>query len=141
MRALIENLQVPNVWVLFEHSLTSFYYITNPLTCLVGDAAHATTPHQGAGAEMCIEDVYILSGLISLCHSKADFEKAFYAYDKVRRPQSQKLVATSKEAGMLWEFEDPAVGDDLEALKQNATQRMDWIWDHDIVKDLERLEA
>jgi salicylate hydroxylase len=86
---------------------------------------------------MCIEDVFVLSSLLSRCNSKADLTCAFRAYDAVRRPRSQKLVKTSREAGMLWEFEGLDVGDDLEALEKNAVKRMDWIWDHDITKDLE----
>nr|GFD54924.1 hypothetical protein [Tanacetum cinerariifolium] len=62
---------------------------------------------------------------------------AFEAYDTVRRPRSQQLVKTSKEAGMLWDFEGEGVGDDLEALERNATTRMGWIWDHDIDLDLQ----
>lgn len=86
---------------------------------------------------MCIEDVYILSHLLSKCHSKDDLPAVFQAYDAVRRPRSQKLVKTSREAGMLWEFEGEGVGDDLEAFEENAVNRMSWIWDHDISKDLE----
>lgn len=87
---------------------------------------------------MGIEDVYILSELLSQCTSKSDIAKAFHAYDAVRRPRSQKLVKTSREAGMLWELEGEGVGDDLEALKQNALTRMNWVWDHDITEDLTR---
>lgn len=90
---------------------------------------------------MCIEDVYILSGLLSECKSKADIRKAFKAYDAIRRPRSQKLVQTSKEAGELWEFESFHVRDDLEALERNAVNRMDWIWDHDITQDLSRAKS
>jgi len=135
---IMENLHKPDIWALFNHPPASTYYSTKPLICLVGDAAHASTPHQGAGAGMCIEDVWILSQVLSQAHSKADLGKAFCAYDATRRPRSQKLVKTSKEAGMLWEFEGEGVGDDLEALEQNAKARMDWIWDYDIMEDLER---
>ncbi|KAF2818404.1 salicylate 1-hydroxylase-like protein [Ophiobolus disseminans] len=136
--SIMENLQKPDIWALFNHLPASTYYSTKPLICLVGDAAHASTPHQGAGAGMCIEDVYVLSRVLAQCHSRADLEKAFHAYDAVRRPRSQKLVKTSREAGMLWEFEGEGVGADLEALEQNALKRMEWIWDHDIVEDLEK---
>ncbi|XP_014562683.1 hypothetical protein COCVIDRAFT_83369 [Bipolaris victoriae FI3] len=138
VRTIMENLQKPDIWALFDHPPAPTYYSTKPLLCLVGDAAHASTPHQGAGAGMGIEDVYILSELLSQCTSKSDIAKAFHAYDAVRRPRSQKLVKTSREAGMLWELEGEGVGDDLEALKQNALTRMNWIWDHDITEDLTR---
>jgi salicylate hydroxylase len=136
VRTIMGNLQSPDIWALFDHPPASTYYSTKPLICLVGDAAHATTPHQGAGAGMCIEDAYILSNLLSQCTSKTELIGAFRAYDAVRRPRSQRLVKTSKEAGMLWEFEGEGVGDDLEALEQNAIKRMDWIWDYDITEDL-----
>jgi salicylate hydroxylase len=138
VRNIMSNLQKPDIWALFDHPPASTYSTTKPLICLVGDAAHASTPHQGAGAGMCIEDVYILSELLSQCQTKGDLERAVHAYDAVRRPRSQKLVKTSREAGQLWEFEGEGVGDDLDAFEKNATTRMSWIWDHEIVKDLER---
>jgi salicylate hydroxylase len=138
LRTIMETLPKPDIWALFNHLPAPTYYTTKPMICLVGDAAHATTPHQGAGAGMCIEDVYIISELLSQCQSKLEIAKAFFSYDAIRRPRSQKLVKTSREAGMLWEFEGEGVGDDLAALKQNAVKRMDWIWDHEILDDLER---
>ncbi|KAF2621928.1 salicylate 1-hydroxylase-like protein [Macroventuria anomochaeta] len=140
VRALMSHMQSPDIWALFNHPPTSTYYRSDPLVCLVGDAAHASTPHQGAGAGMCVEDAYILSQVLSTCHSKEDLGIAFNAYDAVRRPRSQKLVKTSREAGMLWDFESEGVGDDLEALERNATTRMGWIWDHDIGVDLAKAE-
>jgi salicylate hydroxylase len=136
VRAIMASLQKPDIWALFDHPPAPIYYSAKPLVCLVGDAAHASTPHQGAGAGMGVEDVYILSELLSQCNAKSDIEKAFHAYDAVRRPRSQNLVKTSREAGMLWDLEGEGVGDDLEALKQNALTRMNWIWDHDILGDL-----
>lgn len=136
VRAIMESLQKPDIWALFNHPPAPIYYTSKPLLCLVGDAAHASTPHQGAGAGMCIEDAYILSELLSQSHTKSDLQKAFHAYDAVRRPRTQKLVKTSREAGMLWDLEGEGVGDDLEALERNATTRMSWIWDHEISNDL-----
>jgi len=133
---IIENMQKPNIWALFYHLPAATYYTTKPLICLVGDAAHASTPQQGSGAGMCIEDVHVLSELLSACRQKEQLTNVFHAYDAVRRPRSQKLVATSKEAGKLWEFEGEGVGDDLDALRSNALSRMDWVWDHEISEDL-----
>lgn len=137
VRAIMESLQKPDIWALFNHPPAPTYYMSKPLVCLVGDAAHASTPHQGAGAGMCIEDAFILSELLSQSNTKSDLQKAFCAYDAVRRPRTQKLVKTSREAGMLWDFEGEGVGDDLEALERNATTRMSWVWDYEIRDDLE----
>lgn len=137
VRTLMANVQSPDIWALFNHPPASTYYCMDPLVCLVGDAAHASTPHQGAGAGMCVEDAYILSQLLSKCRSTQDLRTAFEAYDAVRRPRSQELVKTSREAGQLWDFEGEGIGDNLQALETNATTRMSWIWDHEISVDLE----
>ncbi|KAI8935615.1 hypothetical protein NX059_007144 [Plenodomus lindquistii] len=138
VRSVMDNLQKPDIWALFDHPPASTYYRSEPLICLVGDAAHASTPYQAAGAGMCIEDAYILSQLLSQCRSKGDMKKAFAAYETVRRPRSQKLVETSREAGMLWEFKGEGVEDDIDALERNALERMAWIWDYDIGEDLDK---
>jgi salicylate hydroxylase len=69
--------------------------------------------------------------------SAEGLEKAFRAYDEVRRPRALKLVETSRQAGVLWDLEG-VEGADLEAFERNACGRMGWIWDHDIETDLER---
>lgn len=125
-----------DIWALFNDPPSATYYGLSPRICLLGDAAHATTPHQGSGAGMCIEDCYILGRLIAEVSGAQDLGKAFRAYDEVRRPRTQKLVRTSREAGMLYEFE--AEGDDLEAIEKNFKSRMNWIWDVDLQKDLEK---
>lgn len=127
-----------DVWALFDHPPAPTYYGTRPRVCLVGDAAHATTPHQGSGAGMGIEDCYILGNLIGEANSVEDLDRAFSAYDQVRRPRTQKLVTTSREAGRLWDFEGEGVGDDLDALERNMKARMHWIWNIDLEAELER---
>lgn len=136
VKAIIENMEKRDIWALFNDPPAPTYYGTNPRICLLGDAAHATTPHQGAGAGMCIEDCFILSSLIGEAKNLQDLDKVFRVYDEVRRPRTQKLVKTSKEAGMLYDFE--LEGDDLEAIEKNFKSRMGWIWDADMQHDLEK---
>lgn len=138
VRALMENVQSPDIWALFNHPPASTYYSLDPLICLVGDAAHASTPHQGSGAGMCIEDAWILSQVLASCRTRKDLKRAFHAYDLVRRPRSQQLVKTSREAGMLWDMEGEGIEGDLVALERDAVTRMSWIWDHQIEGDLQK---
>ena len=136
--AIVSAMERHDVWALFDHPPAPTYYGTRPRICLVGDAAHATTPHQGSGAGMGIEDCYILGNLIGQANSVEDLNKAFKAYDEVRRPRTQKLVTTSREAGRLWDFELEGHEDDVDALQRNMENRMQWIWNHDLRADLER---
>ncbi|KAI0017063.1 mannitol 1-phosphate dehydrogenase 2 [Xylariomycetidae sp. FL0641] len=137
--ALVSAMEKPDIWALFNHEPAPTYYSTNPRICLVGDAAHASTPHQGAGAGMGIEDCYILSNLIAEAKDLAGLDKAFKAYDEIRRPRTQKLVETSREASTLYDFE--LKGDDLDAIEQDMKQRMGWIWDIDLPAELEKAKS
>jgi salicylate hydroxylase len=138
VKAIVSAMERQDAWALFDHPSAPTYYGTAPRICLVGDAAHATTPHQGAGAGMCIEDCYILGNLLGEARSVADLDKVFKAYDEVRRPRTQGIVTTSREAGKLWDFELEGVMDDLDLLEQNMGNRMGWIWNVDIAADMER---
>ena len=82
MRRFIDIFQLmerPDVWALFDHPPAPTYY--KGRLALLGDAAHASTPHQGAGAGQAIEDSYILSNLLGQVNSAEDLENAFRAYD------------------------------------------------------------
>ena len=58
---------------------------------------------------------------------------ALAAYDEIRRPRVQRVVSTSREAGVLVAMKQPGVGDDVEKIRENLETRMNWIWDHDLV--------
>jgi salicylate hydroxylase len=126
---IISNVQKPNIWALFMHPPAPYY--SKGRICLLGDAAHASTPHCGAGAGMAIEDSYVLSGLVGEETLDGDLEAAFRAFDAVRRERSQKLVTESKRQAIIYEFESE-IGDDKEKLRDEMTKRMHWIWDEDL---------
>ena len=123
-----------DVWALFEHLPSPTYY--KGRLCLLGDAAHASTPHQGAGAGQAIEDAFILSNLLGQVASVDDITQSFKGYDSVRRLRSQRVVTTSKEAGCLYEMENEEVGSDLDKARDNLLARYDWIWRNDLKAQL-----
>ncbi|KZM22605.1 Salicylate 1-monooxygenase [Ascochyta rabiei] len=133
VQKIVGAMEKPDIWALFMHPPCKTYY--KGRLCLLGDAAHATTPHQGAGAGMCIEDSYILANLINEVNDVGDLERAFKAFDQVRRERTQKNVTTSKEAGMLYDFE--LHGDDLDKIEESYLSRMQWIWEIDLEDQLE----
>ncbi|KAH7378750.1 mannitol 1-phosphate dehydrogenase [Pyrenochaeta sp. MPI-SDFR-AT-0127] len=133
VQKIVGAMQKPDVWALFMHPPCSTY--TKGRVCLLGDAAHATTPHQGAGAGMCIEDSFILANLIKEANGVDDVERAFRVFDQVRRERSQKNVTTSYEAGQLYDFE--LHGDDLDKIEESFLSRMGWIWNVDLEQQLQ----
>lgn len=122
----------PSQWAIFEHPPISAF--SRSRVALLGDAAHASTPHQGAGAGQAIEDAHVLAELLGdeRVVTAADVVAAFKAYDEVRRPRSQKVVTTSKENAYLLCLCMEEVGDDEEKLKKTFNERMRWLWDLDV---------
>ena len=67
-------------------------------TLLIGDAAHATTPHLASGAGMAVEDALVLAEVI---RTEATIEAAFAAYEKRRYERCRLVVETSVRIGEL----------------------------------------
>ena len=125
------------MWALFDHAPATSYYKSG--IAIMGDAAHASTPHQGAGAGQAVEDALIMCELLADSHIQrpVDISRAFHAYDSVRRLRSQRVVASSRAAGELYGFQGPA-GDDLDLIKADLLERYQWIWDDDMHGQLHR---
>ncbi len=69
-----------------------------------------------------------------------EIERAFHAYDAVRRPRSQKVVATSRDAAKIYEFEDEKLGTDLDMIKRTLEMRYNWIWNVDLPQQLKKAQ-
>lgn len=122
-------------WALFDNQHKAKYY--RGRVCLLGDSAHATTPHLGAGAGMAMEDSYVLSRLLGDCESIEDVESAFEAYDETRRPRSQELVRLSRLSGLTYSFLDGNVESDVTKMQNAMQDRYNWLWDADLEEVLE----
>ena len=109
---------------------------TKGKTCVIGDAAHAMTPWQGAGAGQAIEDAFILQSLLGKIKETHDIAAAFKAYDAVRRPRSQQVAASSRGTGMIFTGQDEAIGMDPDKLRKALESR--WKFIHEV--DLEKME-
>ena len=136
IQKVLRLMGTPDIWALFEDPPAESY--CKGRVCMTGDAAHASTPHQASGAGMAIEDAYVLSNLLGQVGDFSHIESAFRAFDAVRRGRTQKLVATSHEAGELWAFELEGVGDDVAKFSDNLDKRMHWIWNEDLEADVEK---
>lgn len=65
---------------------------------LLGDAAHAMTPHLGQGACQAIEDAVVLGGLLE---EHGDVDEALLEYDRVRRPRAREVARMSRLSGRI----------------------------------------
>jgi 2-polyprenyl-6-methoxyphenol hydroxylase-like FAD-dependent oxidoreductase len=67
---------------------------------LVGDAAHATSPHVGQGGAMAIEDAIVLAEEVS----GGDLDAALTRYAERRYPRCREIWEISRQIG-TWEIE------------------------------------
>jgi salicylate hydroxylase len=117
---------------MLDHPPAPTYYSGN--IAILGDAAHAMTPWQGAGGGQAIEDSVVLAALLGQVRRKEHFTHAIAAYDAVRRPRSQKVVSTSRETLGLYALNDGVANGDSDEWLGKWNGRLDWIWKVDIAK-------
>lgn len=123
-------------WAMFHSPHEKPYHRGS--VCLLGDAAHATTPHMGAGAGMAIEDAFILGRLLGAATSSADLPHVFKAYDAVRRPRTQQVVKESKDNVARYQAIASAEGVDLERLKGESHAEFGKIFSFDLDESLSK---
>ena len=71
--------------------------------CLIGDAAHATTPNMGQGACQSIEDAYAIAQSLKEDESPTAFAK----YQKSRIAKAHKVVNMSRMIGNIGHWKNP----------------------------------
>lgn len=101
---------------------------------IIGDAAHASTPHHGAGAGFGMEDVAVLKGLfqelLELGGGVEELEHVFAQFDASRRERDQWLVQSSRRAADL--YESRLEGMDAEEMRRDIEARQEICWGFDI---------
>jgi len=65
-------------------------------TLLIGDAAHATSPHAGQGASLALEDAMVLGRLMA---DRQELGMTFQNFEHERRPRAEKIVAIARRNG------------------------------------------
>ncbi|WP_267643913.1 FAD-dependent oxidoreductase [Haloarchaeobius amylolyticus] len=64
--------------------------------CLIGDAAHATSPHVGQGASLAMEDAVVLAKCL---RDVEEVPQAFETFESLRRDRVEEIVEISRETG------------------------------------------
>ena len=65
-------------------------------TLLIGDAAHATSPHAGQGASLALEDAMRLGCLM---REGGELGQIFQAFEQERRARAERIVAIARRNG------------------------------------------
>nr|XP_036578117.1 salicylate 1-monooxygenase SalA [Colletotrichum truncatum]KAF6785281.1 salicylate 1-monooxygenase SalA [Colletotrichum truncatum] len=137
VQALVETLpEEMSVWALFDTLDHPLHTFADGGIVLVGDAAHASTPHFGVGAGIGVEDALALATVLECAvtaiktkqvRAHAALTAAFKAFDSVRRERSQWVVTNSRYQGKASKWLAPDAGPNLETFMRDTQSRYDKI--------------
>ncbi|KAG0160801.1 hypothetical protein PDIDSM_8331 [Penicillium digitatum] len=123
MEMLDDRLDKWGIFDLFDNPVTS-YVSEKGFIGLIGDAAHASAPHHGAGAGCAIEDALAIA--VALEDAAAILQKssdavarknlvlkaALSTYQDIRHERTQWVVQSSRFIGEMYEWQVPEIGSD-----------------------------
>lgn len=102
--------------------------------CLMGDAAHATSPYAGQGAAMALEDAIVLSMCI---RDISDLTYAFTKFEELRKDRVEQIVKMSLQNGELMNASNPIkkmFRDKMLSvvLNKSIVKKLDWLFSYTI---------
>ncbi|KAJ7648636.1 hypothetical protein DFH06DRAFT_1209241 [Mycena polygramma] len=140
-QALIHCVERPLRWAI--HTVKPLRSFVSGPVVLIGDAAHAMTPHQGSGAGQAIEDAYILA--TALGHrstTRQTLARTLHIFDEIRRPAATAVVESSRMNGRYFSFETDGVDfdrysgpkqwDKLQKLSHAIVKNWEWTWESSV---------
>jgi 2-polyprenyl-6-methoxyphenol hydroxylase-like FAD-dependent oxidoreductase len=96
IKEIVNNISVVNFYPVYRLPPGGIW--SKGRCLLIGDAAHAMSPHAGQGVSMALEDVFLLSRLLE--DPKRPLNNVFEIYERIRRPRINdifKLAAQNAE--------------------------------------------
>ncbi|TCB81571.1 salicylate 1-monooxygenase [Acinetobacter sp. ANC 4173] len=140
-QALLNLIDRPTIWALHQIAPLTTYQNKTQNVILIGDAAHAMLPHQGAGAGQGLEDALILANL--LAHPQLSIKNLTSVskiYEEIRLDRAVKVQYTSQESGEIYELYSKNYPS-FEDVGLHLAHRFDWLWQHSLEQDIENANA
>lgn len=137
VQALLERVEAPYLWGLFRHPVAARWH--GPGAAILGDAAHATLPFLAQGANMALEDAWVLAEALGAVDKP---DKAFARYQAARQPRVSRIVAEASANATRYHLSGlpRLVGyTGLRLISRTApgvlTKRYDWLYRTDVTAE------
>ena len=134
LRGVLARVETTNLWGLFRTVVAPRWQ--DGRLALVGDAAHPTLPFLAQGANLAIEDAYVLA---RVCDEDRDRGAALARYQAARAPRVARAIAAANANARNYHLRGGArrvahLG--LAMLGRVAPERflgrLDWLYGHDV---------
>jgi salicylate hydroxylase len=134
---LVENVKL---WGLFRHPVADTW--GDEGIALLGDAAHPTLPFLAQGANLAIEDAYVLAE----CCAAGDLAAGLQRYQSLRKARVGKAIATANANAVNYHLRGARrtashlILKGIGAVAPDAfINRLSWLYDHDVTAASSRL--
>lgn len=135
VRALLDRVETVHLWGLFRHPVAAHWHRAG-VAALIGDAAHPTLPFMAQGANMALEDAWVLAAMLA---ADDDTARALAAFQAARRDRCMRIVAAASRNARNYHLRFPPLRMAAHsALRlggwlapQRILSRFDWIYGYD----------
>ncbi|MDJ0826930.1 MAG: FAD-dependent monooxygenase [Rhodobacter sp.] len=136
VRDWLERVETVHLWGLFRHPVAARWH--DDRTAILGDAAHPTLPFLAQGANMALEDAWVLAA----CLAERPVAEALALYQARRRPRVLRVIAAANANARNYHLRNPLVrGLAHTALRLGgalapgaALRRFAWLYGHDVTE-------
>jgi salicylate hydroxylase len=137
IRDLLADVKAPNLWGLFRHPVAKHWH--QDALALLGDAAHPTLPFLAQGANLALEDAYVLARCLA---EEPETLAALAAYQTARKPRAARVVEAANDNATNYHLRPGpmrfAAHTALRAASRYAphvvANRYRWIHTHDVTR-------
>ena len=137
VQAMVRGIEIPYKWALIVREPLPQW--TMGRMSLLGDACHSTLPLLAQGANMAIEDGYVLGRCLEAYSS--DLPRGLQAYESLRRDRTTRIVrASADQLGRNTHeaLRDPVLAEEHISREyapgKTLNDRYDWVYGYDATK-------
>lgn len=96
VRGWLDQIGRPNLWGLFRHPVAR-HWVQGGVAALLGDAAHPTLPFLAQGANLALEDAWVLAAELDRGAARGGqgIGAGLAAYEAARQPRAEQVIAAA----------------------------------------------
>ena len=135
---LISAVDEVRLWGLFRHPVAKNWYQGH--VAILGDAAHPTLPFMAQGANMALEDAWVLPESLSAADT---IEAGLKRYQHQRYTRTLRIVEAANHNAWKYHLRAPLAWPAHQVLKlggrlapQQMVRQFDWIYGHDVTAEV-----
>ncbi len=137
VRGWLDQVKEPYLWGLFRHPVAARWHDGN--TAILGDAAHPTLPFLAQGANMALEDAWVLAD----CLATQPLHDALSLYQTRRKPRVSRVIEAANANARNYHLRNPLIRTAAHTALRLAGalapsqpfKRFAWLYNHDVTAD------